>query len=1001
MLLLAAAAASTWTGVSACSFLATTLPWDGENLTAVNKFMRPRGPDGTRCVRMRDVTVCHNLLHMTGEMVKQPFVDEGASIVAAYNGEIYNYEELADKLGIGPVRSDGEVVMPMYKKYREGFARHLDGEFAVVIFDFAAGQAVLAVDAFSTKPLWFSRHGGGLRVASYRSAVEGLGAPPESVKMVDPNTIMVFGLSPDSVGGAVPLLGRGTVVEFDTRQFKTDMGDFLDAFQRAVAKRMRSIHPVFIGLSSGYDSGAIQVALKTLGKAHAAYTIYSTEDLKVIEGRLNWAGDLTEGNVIVLSEEDRAREELYLRQHCEHFLFSGLGRQGALVDDPASHGVSFIFREVRKRGLLVYLSGTGADELLSDYGFGGKKFFPHSSFGGLFPEDLREIFPWPSFFLGTQRDYLMKEELVSGSHGVEGRYPFLDRQVVQEYLWLDASVKNSKYKAPLHALLEGFDYPFIRGEKVGFNADWNVKDGGDSIIMTRDTPKVPRVAPGWTAAHPVEPEEASAGGGAGEGGAGGGGSGGRLDEERRRLEALEELLAERSAELLSREAQQLDLRQQIDVLRDELFAMEAEVSQDLRGFDEERMQRIQMYLFYMLPRLTQMQHTASFAKPRPLPAGPGTRPAHARWQDVEVVTCVSGGTHLMVADFPVYDVFRGTTPLRMVHNICENVEWEGMHFRLKAYARFFEELPPPREGELPILYIVSDGADVFFNDLSEVVSQEGLEGDEDEAEARARATARLIAERYEAVATGAGPDGHGGPRRPVVASTERLCGWGGAKLCSDADEARYPESPTDSKYLNAGGYMGPADALATMISAVLELKESAQGEELEKGRDSDQYYFKRYFWDNQHMIAMDYHQSIFGNFLEVVNKPCENDWLPQCARKPCCTESDDFRRFADLFYGRYEVRGCAVWRGSNLPVSWHGNGAGKWLWLLALDRLALECAPAANVTLARYPVEMLRDVYDKFEKRSISQQDWFGGFLLRGPMSLSEAPTGQLPPGCA
>ena len=29
--------------------------------------------------------------------------------------------------------------------------------------------------------------------------------------------------------------------------------------------------------------------------------------------------------------------------------------------------------------------------------------------GGQFPEDLRDLFPWEAFFLGTQRDYLMKE----------------------------------------------------------------------------------------------------------------------------------------------------------------------------------------------------------------------------------------------------------------------------------------------------------------------------------------------------------------------------------------------------------------------------------------------------------------------------------------------------------------------------------------------------------------------------------------------------------------
>ena len=70
----------------------------------------------------------------------------------------------------------------------------------------------------------------------------------------------------------------------------------------------------------------------------------------------------------------------------------------------------------------MYLSGSGADETISDYGFGGEKFYPHSNFGGYFPEQLGAIFPWRDFFLGTQRDYLMKEELVAGAHGIESRY---------------------------------------------------------------------------------------------------------------------------------------------------------------------------------------------------------------------------------------------------------------------------------------------------------------------------------------------------------------------------------------------------------------------------------------------------------------------------------------------------------------------------------------------------------------------------------------------------
>jgi hypothetical protein len=44
----------------------------------------------------------------------------------------------------------------------------------------------------------------------------------------------------------------------------------------------------------------------------------------------------------------------------------------------------------------------------------------------------------------------MKEEMVAGENGIEGRYPFLDRQCVQEFLLLKSELKNQFYKSAAH-----------------------------------------------------------------------------------------------------------------------------------------------------------------------------------------------------------------------------------------------------------------------------------------------------------------------------------------------------------------------------------------------------------------------------------------------------------------------------------------------------------------------------------------------------------------------
>ena len=118
-------------------------------------------------------------------------------------------------------------------------------------------------------------------------------------------------------------------------------------------------------------------------------------------------------------------------------------------------------------------------------------------------------------------------------------------------------------------------------------------------------------------------------------------------------------------------------------------------------------------------------------------------------------------------DFPVFHIFRASTPLP-VHNVCENHEWDGMYMRLRFYQDFLEKYLATAAGDRQRLFIVSDGMDVIFNDLSQLIDADPalkealpVEAHDDESAAvlfptkqcpllSLEAAARIIIQRYEA-----------------------------------------------------------------------------------------------------------------------------------------------------------------------------------------------------------------------------------------------------------
>lgn len=438
-----------------CSFIVTNK--EIKDIDYINYYTKKRGNDYTNSVKIKDYTFIHNLLHITGKFTIQPNIEE--DIVCVFNGEIYNYKNF------GNYDNDSKCIIPLYKEFGTDFIKKIDGEFSISIFDFKTKKIIVTTDVFSTKPLWMSINFDKIGICSYKDPLNKLNFT--NIEKIQANECLTFDMKDYN------LLEKKPVYCFGIRQYKKDFYDFNEAFSSSIEKRTRNTgNKLFLGLSSGYDSGSIVCELLKQDKSFTTYTVVGSENNDILNQRLKL---ITNKKVLEFSTEIKNSMYNYIEKNVEDFKYVIHSSSSdynefnlSLKDDYGSTKLAYVCEHAKKDGKKISLSGSGADEIFSDYGFAGRKIYPHSNFGGLFPENLNKIFPWASFYGSSQQSYLMKEEYIGGSYNLETRYPFLDKKVVQEFLWLDHTLKNKYYKSVLHNYLTINNFPFIIGEKLGF-----------------------------------------------------------------------------------------------------------------------------------------------------------------------------------------------------------------------------------------------------------------------------------------------------------------------------------------------------------------------------------------------------------------------------------------------------------------------------------------------------------------------------------------------------
>lgn len=138
--------------------------------------LRHRGPDGSRTLMLDQAAFGFNRLSfidLDGGM--QPIENEDRSIVMICNGEIFNYrklrEEMTAKGHVFCTKTDVEVILHLYEEYDLDFPNHLNGQFAIALYDGRSSQLVLVRDQIGICPLFYTVVDGRVLFASEIKAI--------------------------------------------------------------------------------------------------------------------------------------------------------------------------------------------------------------------------------------------------------------------------------------------------------------------------------------------------------------------------------------------------------------------------------------------------------------------------------------------------------------------------------------------------------------------------------------------------------------------------------------------------------------------------------------------------------------------------------------------------------------------------------------------------------------------------------------------------------------
>ena len=460
-------------------------------------LMHHRGPDASgHEVFPRGAQLGHTRLAILDldERSNQPFRSDDGRYVMVYNGEIYNFRELARKHRL-TLRTSGdtEVLMQLWVRLGSAVLAELNGMFALVIYDTQSGQVFAARDRLGVKPLYYVQRGGDYTFSSEIAPLLELypGQPLDEVGIRQYTKLRTF-FNGRTLYRDIQMFPAGHYLEEGRLRRWWDLPDgphdppsdeeLRELVESAV--RYRNIADVEVGsyLSGGLDSTIVA----GLSEQPHTWTVGSQRNNEFSWARLAAEEFGTKHHEVLLEEPeflDIARDLITHRREP--------------LSVPNEVQLYVMTREVREHNTVI-LSGEGADELFFGYDrvfrwaagaerFDLREFDRLYSYGSREDDEVLEDALAPFRDRGEAIDVVAAFFQVSHLHGllrrldnstmrcsVEGRVPFVDYRLVERMAGVPFSYRmaGGEVKAPLKRVFADLvPDAILERKKVGFPVD--------------------------------------------------------------------------------------------------------------------------------------------------------------------------------------------------------------------------------------------------------------------------------------------------------------------------------------------------------------------------------------------------------------------------------------------------------------------------------------------------------------------------------------------------